>query len=237
MFVDTKLRTDQPELMDDLSMEGDQLRRTLDQIASLNKMLGGNAITRDGVAQLIQSLPLDETVTIVDLGCGNGDMLRMLSDFAVHEGRTFQLIGIDANVDTVRYARELSAVYPNIAYLTADIFGPELEQLHFDIALCTLTLHHFESHQIESLMRRLVANANVGIVINDLERSGVAYRLFQLMAWTLRFDDMPRNDGLVSILRGFKRHELVALSQKLKIEHYTLRWKWAFRYQWVIQNL
>jgi hypothetical protein len=80
-------------------------------------------------------------------------------------------------------------------------------------------------------------NTNVGIVINDLHRSAVAYRLFQALCFVFQLNDMSREDGLVSILRGFKKAELEQYSKKLQLKKYTIQWKWAFRYQWIIQKI
>ena len=48
---------------------------------------------------------------------------------------------------------------------------------------------------------------------------------------------MSREDGLISILRGFKKEELVAFSKKLRFNKYKIQWKWAFRYQWIISKI
>lgn len=237
MLIDTSTRTDLPEIMDDWSMEGAELRDTLDQIASINKLLGGNSITLQGVQKLLMRVPKTEEITIVDLGCGNGDMLRMLSDYANKNEWNFKLIGVDANPDAICYARELSALYPNVTYLTADIFSADFEKLEYDIALATLTLHHFKEDEVMRLMSTLKKNANIGIVVNDLHRNALAYRLFQLVGFIFRLKKMAKNDGLVSILRGFKRNELIAFSKKLNTSNYTINWKWAFRYQWIISKI
>ncbi|HMI07897.1 MAG TPA: methyltransferase domain-containing protein [Flavobacterium sp.] len=237
MFIDTKARTNQIELMDDFSIEGEHLRKTLDQIAQINRLLGGNKITLNGVENLIRKIPKSEEITIIDLGCGNGDMLRALSVYADRNGWDFRLIGIDANTATIEYARELSALYPNITYLSEDIFSERFEYLEYDIALCTLTLHHFKEDELVHLMEVMKKQANIGIVVNDLHRNALAYRLFQLVCFVFRLDEMPKKDGLISILRGFKRKELIRFSEKLKFKNYTIRWKWAFRYQWVISKI
>ncbi|MFT3796286.1 methyltransferase domain-containing protein [Flavobacterium sp.] len=237
MMIDTRFRTNQPEIMDDLSMEGEALRDTLDEIAGINRLLGGNRITRKGVERLLRKIPKSEEITIVDLGCGNGDMLRMLSDYAARNGWVFKLIGIDANQDAICYARELSALYPNIIYLSENIFGENFEKLEYDIALCTLTLHHFDDEQVIRLMQQLKQRASIGVVVNDLHRNVLAYRLFQLVGFVFRLKAMPKSDGLVSILRGFKREELVGFSKKLNTKNYSIHWKWAFRYQWIISKI
>lgn len=237
MFVDTSQRTFAPEIMDDLRMEGEELRTTLDQIAQVNQLLGGNSITLQGVSMLMENIPPGKEVTIVDVGCGNGDMLRKLAWMGRRKNWRLKLIGIDANGYTANYAAVLSAQYPEITYYCMDILGEKFRELQYDIVLCTLTLHHFEDRQIMKLMSLFRRNAAIGIVINDLQRSAMAYRLFQLFSKITGMGRMAREDGLVSILRGFKKKEIKELSRKLNFNQYTLRWKWAFRYQWIITNV
>ncbi len=236
IFPDTTYRTELPEIMDDFSLTGNTLRDALDKIASINQLLGGNKLTVSGVMELIRELPKQEPIHIIDIGCGNGDMLRTLAKEAAKKGLHFQLTGIDANAYTVSHAESLSKEFTNIDYLTEDIFTAGFAARKYDIALCTLTLHHFTDEEITSLLSLLYQNSRLGIVINDLERSGLAYRLFQALCFVFRLNDMSREDGLVSILRGFKKKELRLFSQKLNFKKYSIRWKWAFRYQWIIQK-
>jgi hypothetical protein len=39
MFLNTKYRTDEPEIMDDFALEGEVLRDSLDKIAKINQLL------------------------------------------------------------------------------------------------------------------------------------------------------------------------------------------------------
>ncbi|MGN7821495.1 methyltransferase domain-containing protein [Chitinophaga sp. 22536] len=234
---DTRQRILAPEIMDDFAMEGEQLQRALEKIAQINRRLGGNRITVKGVDMLMRQLPAGKTVRIVDIGCGNGDMLRALAAHGRKKNWNLQLAGIDANPFTIRLAGELSAAYPEISYHCFDVTQGPFPEMKGDILLLTLTLHHFTDQEILALMQRFRRSATAGIVVNDLHRSGIAYRLFQLLCYTLRLEEMTRYDGLTSIMRGFKRSELVQLSKKLNIRHQSLRWQWAFRYQWIISNL
>jgi 2-polyprenyl-3-methyl-5-hydroxy-6-metoxy-1,4-benzoquinol methylase len=237
MSINTKHRTDAPEIMDDFSLEGHDLLDALDKIATINQWLGGNKLTLKGVEKLIQNQPKETQICIVDLGCGNGDMLRSLAEYASKNNRKFKLIGIDANAFTLNYAKESSQNYPNIEYLSEDIFKFDFEHYKIDIALCTLTLHHFKEEEILKIMQDLNENTKIGIVVNDLHRSALAYRLFRLICFVFRLNRMSKEDGLTSILRGFKKEELIAFSEKLKFSHYTINWKWAFRYQWIIYKI
>ena len=229
----TKYRTEEEEIMDDFSLEGEELRDALDKIARINQFLGGNQLTLQGVKKLINS---EEEITIVDVGCGNGDMLRTLADYGNKNNLKLNLIGIDANAFTINYAKEISKEYPNISYKCEDIFSESFAQMSYDIVLCTLTLHHFKNNQIDYLIQLFNKQAKIGIVINDLHRNIIAYRAFQVICFVFRLNKMSKEDGLVSILRGFKKQELIDFSVRNKLKNYTINWKWAFRYQWIIRS-
>lgn len=237
MAINTQYRTEEPEIMDDFSLEGEELIVALDKIAAINRLLGGNKLTLHGIQQLLKKTDNSRTITIADIGCGNGDMLRTLSEYGKKKGINFQLIGIDANAFTINYAKELSKKFKNIDYLCLDIFSEQFHELKYDIALCTLTLHHFSNEEIENILDLLHQNASVGIVVNDLHRSKLAYRLFEGICYVFNLNKMSKNDGLVSILRGFKKSELVHFSKKLNLNNYSINWKWAFRYQWIISKI
>ena len=237
MATKTKYRTNEPEIMDNFAMEGEILRYALDKIAKINQLLGGNKLTLKGVQDLLPSNAKVTEIVIVDVGCGNGDMLRNLADFGFKNNYNFRLIGIDANNFTISHAQKLSEKYSNISYRCLDISSESFQELQYDIVLCTLTLHHFKDIQIIQLLNVFYKNTTIGIVINDLQRSAVAYRLFQGFCFVFQLNDMSREDGLISILRGFKKEELVEFSKKLRFSKYNIQWKWAFRYQWIISKI
>jgi 2-polyprenyl-3-methyl-5-hydroxy-6-metoxy-1,4-benzoquinol methylase len=236
MFLSTKYRTDKTEIMDDFAMEGDILKEALDKIAKINQLLGGNKLTLQGFQELLANIPKDNEIKIVDVGCGNGDMLRIIADYGVKNNYDFELLGIDANNFTINYACELSIQYPNISYSCENIFNEAFNELKYDILMCTLTLHHFKYNEIIELMTVFNNNSKIGIIINDLHRSAISYRLFQVLGIVFKLSSMSCEDGLTSILRGFKKEELVNYSKKVNLKNYTIQWKWAFRYQWIIRK-
>lgn len=234
MAINTQYRTQETEIMDDFSLQGEELRDALDQIARINQLLGGNKTTLHGIKKLLNQSDKNKTISIADIGCGNGDMLRMLAKFGQKNKLNFKLIGIDANDFTINYAKTLSTEYSNIEYKCVDIFSEDFKVLKYDIILCTLTLHHFSNEEILNIITIFNNNAKNGIIINDLHRSKTAYRLFELICFVFNLNRMSREDGLVSILRGFKKNELEEFSKKTNLQNYTINWKWAFRYQWLI---
>ena len=233
LFIDTTQRSNATEIMDDFSMKGTLLRDTLDKLGSINKWLGGNTITLNGIKQLLKNQPKTKTYTIVDLGCGHGDILRLVADYGQKHNFNFNLIGIDANQDAIDYASELSVNYPELTFQNLDIFSEAFQNLDYDIVLSTLFLHHFKNEDIVTLLQNVSRKATLGIVINDLHRSKVAYALFKLLGLVIS-NHMIVQDGLTSILRAFKREDLETLSKTLNHTS-KICWKWAFRYQWLIK--
>lgn len=233
-MIDTTYRSNEREIMDDFSLAGAPLRVNLDILASINKWLGGNQVSLNGVKKLIREVPKNRELVIVDLGCGNGDMLRRVSRLGDKLGYQFKLIGIDANYDSIQYARLLSLGYANISYLEMNIFSDEFKEMEFDIALSTLFLHHLSNEEIMDKLNQLKDQSRLGIVVNDLHRSKLAYFLFNIVSFFIN-NKIIRNDGLVSIRRAFKKKELERFADQLQIQS-DISWKWAFRYQWIMKT-
>ncbi len=220
--------------MDDFQLKGGVLRETLDQLGTINRVLGGNKTTLSALQQLIRSEPKNKVIHVTDLGCGHGDVIRRAALMARNQGRKMIFTGIDANADTLDYARDLSKDFPEVNYKQALLPSDFLEGGSSDIILCTLFLHHFKEEDILKILCYCLRNARIGIVVNDLHRHTIAYRLFDLLT-RFFFNDMVRADGLTSIQRGFSRAELDELSARLECTQSAIKWKWAFRYQWILQ--
>ena len=128
----------------------------------------------------------------------------------------------------------MSAEFPEITFKKEDVLSKEFDTYTYDIALCTLFLHHFEDKVVLTFIKTLLKNAKIGAVINDLHRHRLAYYLFKLLTLFIN-NDMVKTDGLISILRGFKRRDLERFSNKINCKS-TITWRWAFRYQWIIKK-
>jgi len=233
MFLDTSRRSDRTEIMDDLEMEGDLLSRSLAKLDWINKWLGGNNVTLSALDQLIINHPKDEVLKIVDIGSGSGDMLRLVVNRLRKQNRKVEILGMDANDFTVNYARRESVDYPEIKYQTEYVSASTFDNLEYDILLGTLFLHHLKDEDIIDVMKIGTEKAKLGVIVNDLNRSQIAYFLFNLLTLFIP-NPMIRQDGLTSILRGFKREDLEKYTSALNVKKSTIKWKWAFRYQWIL---
>ena len=233
-FINTKQRTDKEELMDDFSIGGDLLRDTLDKLEKINRWLGGNKVTVNGLKALLKNHPKEQKITIVDIGCGHGDILRDVAKFGRKEGYKFTLIGLDANSAAIDYANELSMEYPELSFKTQDIFSKDFKSETFDVVIATLFLHHFKEEQLVSFLKNTIKQTKIGMVVNDLHRHTLAYYLFLLLSIFIS-NKMIIEDGLTSVLRGFKRNDLQTIAKNIQSKS-IISWKWAFRFLWIIKK-
>lgn len=234
---DFSARSRQTETMDDLQCSGAVVDRTLRELDTINALLGGNHVTISGMARLLRNRPKDEPLQVADLGCGSGDMLRRIRKWGDARGWRFRLTGIDANPNIISYARKYALPPEAFHFETLNIFSGEFANRKFDVVTATLFFHHFDDEQLVAFFSLLKDRTKIGIVINDLHRHWFAYYSIK---WLTRFfsgSHMVKNDAPVSVLRAFRRKELVNILEKAGIRNYTIRWMWAFRWQVVISFL
>jgi len=230
-------RSTRAELMDDLTVAGKELDQTLHELDVINQLLGGNAVTLNGLNTVIKKLQHEEeNITIADLGCGGGGMLRMVAQWAKRKKIKVSLFGIDANENVIDFAKQKSGTLANIKYLTQDIQSPAFTNHSYDIVLATLFLHHFTHDELVNIFKKLASLATYGIVVNDLHRHWFAYHSFKFISSLFSRSHMVKADGPLSVLRGFKRKEIRSILQKAGITNYQLKWRWAFRWQLIIDT-
>ena len=234
MLKDLSKRSTEPELMDDFQEGRENLKIVFDDINRVNTILGGNGITVDAVRKLIEQNP-QESYTIVDKGCGDGNMLREVAKFCKNRSLKVRLIGIDLNAEALELAKSASLKYPEIEYQHRDILQLETKDLNCDIVINTLTMHHFTDKNLLIFLRKFNQLARIGVIINDLQRSRWAYYLFKLFSLIFIKTKTAKIDGLISISRGFVKSDLVQYTKSLPEIRHHIQWKWAFRYVWIMQ--
>ena len=232
--IDFNIRSGVIEIMDDLNCKGDVVDQTLLELDFINQWLGGNAVTLNGLNTLLAKVNRQKEISIVDLGCGSGEMLRLIAKQAKQNGRTVKLFGIDANPNITSFAQAHSTGYGNIEFEAQDIFSKEFKERKFDLVLATLFFHHFNDDQLIRFFTQLKNQAQIGIIINDIHRHFLAYHSIRLLTKFFSKSAMVKFDAPLSVLRAFKKKELINILQKAVIKNYSLKWKWAFRWQVII---
>lgn len=234
MLIDLTKRSDRPELMDDFQAGIKSLKVVYDDINRANALLGGSNITVRAIANLMKQKP-QESYTIVDMGCGDGQMLRNVAQYCRKWNTPVKLIGIDLNADAITLAKEASLGYPEIEYQIRDILKLDTEEFSCDIVINTLSMHHFVDEDIARFINKFNQLAHIGVIINDLHRSRWAYYLFKLFSLIFIKTETAKIDGLISISKGFVKSDLIQYSKALPDIKHKISWKWAFRYVWIMQ--
>jgi len=236
MLINLEHRSNEPELMDDPAVKEKDLQIALSDISRANKLLGGNNITLNAVINMMKASGLNREIVILDLGCGDGEMLRLIADLCRKKNIKVKGIGIDLSDKSLELAKQYSVSYPEIVYYYKNILDIKKSEFGCDIIMCTLTLHHLNKSEIAKLIEKMVSLASLGVIINDLHRNKIAYYLFKLFSFFFIKGHIAKNDGLVSIKRGFKKEELLAYVEDLNVKKSKIHWKWAFRYRWIIKT-
>jgi 2-polyprenyl-3-methyl-5-hydroxy-6-metoxy-1,4-benzoquinol methylase len=221
--------------MDDLNCHGEVVDQTLRELEFINRWLGGNGVTLNGIAQLIKDHPASQKRSVADMGCGGGDMLMLVSQWAKKRNLKLDLTGIDANPYIIGYAKTNCNAFPEIRLEAVNVFSTELSGRKFDIITATLFTHHFSSEELSALFKQWHQQTSLGVIINDLHRHPFAFYAIKLLTWFFSRSAMVKFDAPLSVRRGFKRRELEEILQRAGILNYELKWKWAFRWQLVIR--
>ncbi|MFD2785026.1 methyltransferase domain-containing protein [Hymenobacter rubripertinctus] len=233
-MADLRARSHQEELMDDLTLASEELRQNLDELETVNTWLGGYAPVLDALDRLRPHLPATRPLRLADLGSGGGDTLRRIARWARRRGVGVELVGVDANAFMLDYAAAKCAQYPEIRFQQADIFSPTFRQQPFDVLTASLFCHHFSDDQLTTMLAQWHQQAGVAVIINDLHRHWLAYHSIRWLTRLLGGSRLVRHDAPLSVARAFTRPELQRLLAAAGIGRYTLRWRWAFRWQVVI---
>ena len=152
---------------------------------------------------------------ILDVGFGDGDMLRAIHRWAARNGVDATLVGIDLNPRSAPAARARTPDDMVIDYRTGDY--ADLTGEGFDVVLSSLVAHHMTRPQLIAFLRFMEHEARAGWFVNDLHRHGFAYLGFPLLATLMRWHPIVRHDGQLSIARSYRPGEWPAILAEARI--------------------
>jgi len=223
-----KKRSLKSELLDKPDIPKNLLIHNLHELDFINRVMGGHAVSLRGIKKLVTDK--DKIYHIVDLGCGSGDAMQVIADWAFKHGYKVRLTGVDVNPDVINYLNQYCKDYPEISGVASDYRDYLNTGVSIDIICCSLFCHHLKDDQLAELFTYFKQFTKIGYVINDLHRHWMAYYGVYLITHLLNGSAMSKNDGPISVLRAFKVSEFHQLLHKAQITNYSISWRWAFRY-------
>ena len=139
---------------------------------------------------------------VLDVGFGDGDMLRALHAHAVRRGQRVALVGIDLNPRSVAAAQASTPVDMAIDYRTGDY--ADLAGEGWDAVISSLVAHHMTHDELVAFVGFMDREARSGWFVNDLYRSRTAQAGFGMLATMLRWHPIVRHDGALSVARSYR---------------------------------
>lgn len=217
-------RLDTEELMDDPALPEATYRAVLTDLARVNRL---TMAYRPTLAFLKRALAGREEFRLLDVGFGDGDMLREVSHWAKKAGKTAHLIGIDLNLRSEAAARAATPGDMPITYVTGDY--ADLGGQDWDVIVSSLVAHHMTREQLLTFLRFMEAEASAGWFVNDLHRKAFAYRGYPLLAAIAGWHRIVRLDGQTSIARSFRPEDWQGLLAEAGIAEARIEPRFPFR--------
>lgn len=233
-----KHRSSDLELMDLPIVKKEELFTNLKELIQINKMTGGPSLGFYGIQQLLKyNRPDQQEIHIVDIGFGAGDMLNYLSEHIDKFPVRIKLTGIDIMPEAFDFVKQQ---YPDLVnkvnFVRADYKDWFTQGNRPDIVVASLFCHHLDMTEMDDFLSFIRTHVKIGAVINDLERSRIAYYGIMILTRLFSKSRFTKNDAPLSVLRGFTSLEWKDLMSKNKIFNFSLKWKWAFRHLIIIKS-
>lgn len=201
--MNLKLRAAQEEQMDAADLSPEIYAQVLNDLALVNRVTMASRPTLDFLSGERKAFRL------LDVGFGDGDMLRAIWCWAERRSVPCELVGIDLNPHSRAIALAHHPVGASIDYRTGDYAA--LADEPWDYIVSSLVTHHMSDSQRMDFLHFMEAHARRGWFINDLHRHGFAFYGYPLLARLLRVHRIVREDGQLSIARSFRTSEWHAM--------------------------
>jgi SAM-dependent methyltransferase len=200
------------ELMDDPALDARTYTQVLHDLAQVNTV---TMARRPTLAFLKRAIGTNKRFNLLDVGFGDGDMLRTIARWMRKRGIEARLVGVDLNPRSVAAARE-ATVDGEIDFRTGDY--ADLAGEGWDCVISSLVAHHMTRPQLVSFLAFMEREARRGWLVNDLHRHGLAYTGWPLLAGVMRWHPIVRHDGHLSIARSYRPGEWAPLLDEARVE-------------------
>lgn len=222
-----------PEKMDQPDVPAQETHQALRELETINRWLGGYNVIFNALDKLEWN---GKTCTIMDLGCGGGDLLRAIARWSKKKKRNVELVGVDWNPVMTEYAREQSKTFPNIRFETLSVFDDQLMERKADVVMNSLFCHHFDDPGLVALLRRMDELATKAVIVNDIHRHWFAFYSIKIITALFSRTYLVKYDAPLSVARSLTRDEWQSSLASAGIDNYSLRWMWAWRWQLIISK-
>lgn len=183
-------------------------------IGDLARVNTATLARRPTLAFVKRALKERRSVRLLDVGFGDGDMLRSIARWCARHALAAELVGVDLNPRSEPAARAHTPADLPIRYVTGDYSDMGGG---WDAIVSSLVAHHMTHPQLLAFLGFMEANARSWFV-NDLHRHRLAHLGYPVLARVAGWHPIVRHDGRVSIARSFRPDEWRSLLAEAGVE-------------------
>lgn len=212
------------EMMDDPALDLATYTRVVHDLARVNTL---TLARRPTIGFLRRALGARKSFRLLDVGFGDGDMLRAIARWSARHGIAAELVGVDLNPRSESAARDATPPGMAIDWRTGDY--ADFAHERWDFVISSLVAHHMTHGQLVAFLRFMDEHARQGWYVNDLHRHGFAWMGFPLLATIMRWHPIVRHDGQLSIARSYRPAEWAPILAEAGVTGARVRRVFPFR--------
>jgi hypothetical protein len=217
------------ELLDLDEAPYEEVRDSLRDVAKVNRYLSGYRVLLQHVEPFLKSHTANRPFRVLDAATGSADQPVALVKLARIIDVPIHITAIDINAKMLKLAQEEVAHYPEIQLVQCDILRLPFRPDGFDLAINSLSLHHFDWDKAVSILRTIYKAGRLGMVVNDLHRSWVAYAAIFILTRIFTRNRLTRYDAPVSVMNAFTPNEFCELARQAEIDSYEIHRHFPYR--------
>lgn len=224
----TPKRIYEEELLDAGEGTDQDVARSLNDLRRVNRFLGGKKVILRALQSCIDDSRLEQ-FSLLDVGTGSADIPMAVAQHCKRRGLKTFIAAVDISERNLRISRASLGVSLEIQLVRADSLKLPFGASSFDFVTASLFLHHFRDDDVVRLLADFGRIARRAVIINDLIRNLVPYYFTRIAGPILWASFLTRNDGPVSVLRGFTLDEMNDLAERAGLKERELKRVFPYR--------
>ena len=200
----------------------------ISELQLVNRWMGDAHSLRTTLFNDIEAQSL-RSFSILDVGAGSGELLRVTADWARQTNRRMSAVGLELNERSAESINEESQRFDEISSVRGNALELPFADNRFDYVICSLFTHHFVEEQVIKILSEMSRVARRRIFVIDLNRHPIAYLLYTTLGKLVLHNRLLRHDGALSILRSFKADELLELGERAGLRDVWVERRFPFR--------
>lgn len=229
VWPDLNQRNQQQELMDDPNLDQRLHQQALKGLSRINWVARSHRLLWQPIELYCRKNQL-KSISVLDLGCGSGDLLAWLCAKARTKGIDLKITGCDLSPVALEAAqRRADQENMNSEFLQMDVLNGELPA-NQDVVVCSLFLHHLQNSDVVRLLQRMSEAAKHLVIAQDLLRTRWGYLVCWAGTRLLSRSPIVHVDGPLSVAGAFTLDEIQQLAEQAGLTDCQINRRWPERF-------